>query len=138
MSEWDDLKVVTEIPERNYVSKIKNDEEGPITVLAHMKADGFTMEKFRAYWEDPSSMKAFYEGRVDVTVLGGETTETTSKAFLTHCKMPLMVSNRSMILLGYTAKEEGPNGWHYEFSSSLGTESLIKKHKDKIGSDVVS
>ena len=107
-------------------------------MLAHIKADGFSMEKFRAYWEDPSSMKEFYENRVTVEVLGGATTETTSKQFYTHVKMPLMVSNRSMVLLGYTAKEEGPNGWHYEFSSSLWTEALIKKHQDKIGSDVVS
>lgn len=52
--------------------------------------------------------------------------------------MPFMLSNRSTPLLSYTVKEEGPNGWHYEFASSLGTESLVKKHRHKIGSDVVA
>ena len=41
-------------------------------------------------------------------------------------------------MLAYTFKEEGLNGWHYEFASSLGTEALVKAHKESIGSDVVA
>ena len=46
LSEWDDLEVVIEKPEKNFVAKIKDGGDGSITLLAHMKADGFTWEKF--------------------------------------------------------------------------------------------
>ena len=83
-------------------------------------------------------MDKVYELRVKSNKLEGETTENTSSTILVKAQMPPLVYNRSTMLLGYTSKdEEGPDGWHYEFVSSLGTEGLVKQHKDKIGSDVL-
>ena len=70
--------MVVDIPSRNYVAKIKDDEDGPVTVLSHIKADGFLYEKFKAYYDDPTSMEAIYDGRVHSDKLGGLTTETSS------------------------------------------------------------
>ena len=78
LSEWDDYDIVVDKPDRNYVAKIKNDEDGPVTLLAHIKADGFSFEKFKVYYDDPTSMDAIYDGRIHSKKLGGETTESSS------------------------------------------------------------
>ena len=78
MSEWDNLEVVVDIPDRNYVAKVKDDEDGPVTLLSHIKADGFPLEKFKAFYDDTTSMDAIYGDRVKNVKLGGVTTETSS------------------------------------------------------------
>ena len=78
LSEWDNLEVVIDIPEKNYVAKVKYDGDGPITMISHIKADGFTFEQFKVYYYDPFSIEPIYDGRVKNEKVGGETTESTS------------------------------------------------------------
>lgn len=103
-SEWDSLEVVSEVADRNFIAKVKDNGNGPITLLSHIKADGFTWEQFRPFYEDPYSMDKVYELRVKSNKLEGQTTETTSSTILVKAKMPPLVSNRSTMLLGYTQK----------------------------------
>ena len=138
LSEWESLEVVADVPDRNLQARVKSDEDGPVTMLAHIKADGFPFEKFKVHLDDVSSIEKMYQGRLTMIKLVGQTTETTSALILLKVKMPALLSNRSSPTLTYTAKDEGDNGWHYEFASSLGTKSLVKKYKDEIGSDVVA
>ena len=125
--------------DRNFIAKVKDDGNGPITMLSHIKADGFTWEQFKPFYEDPYSMDKVYEMRIKSNKLEGETTETTSSTILVKAKMPPMVWNRSTMLLGYTKKadEAGPDSWNYEFVSSLGTEAFVRKYKKEIGGDVL-
>ena len=77
-SEWDNLEVVVDKPERNFIAKVKTDSDGPVTLLSHIKADGLTMEKFRPFIEDPTSIDNLYQGKVTTVRLDGETTLTSS------------------------------------------------------------
>ena len=137
-SEWDNLEVVVDIPERNFISKVKTDSDGPVTLLSHIKADGLTWEKFKPFYENPNSIDALYQGKITNEILEGETTPTTAALMHGRATMPLLISNRSNIAYGYEVIEDGPNGWHFFIGSSLGTEALAEKHKDKIGSDVLA
>ena len=137
-SEWDNLEVVVDNPDRNYIAKVKTDSDGPVTLLSHIKADGLTWEKFKPFIDNPSSIDALYQNKVTTVLLDGETTLTSSSLFQGKAKMPTLISNRSTIFFGYEVKEDVPNGWHYVFGSSQGTEALAEQHKDKIGSDVLA
>ena len=95
------------VPERNFEAKFKDDGDGPLTLLSHIKADGFTWEKFKPYYEDPASMEDLYEGGVKIEKLGGETTETSSSQVLMKIKMPILISNRSSPVACYTHKDGG-------------------------------
>jgi len=109
-------------------------------LLSHIKADGFTWEQFKPFYDKPTSMDELYGSKLKSEKLEGDlTTETSSALWLMKTKMPALISNRSMLVFSYTkqADEEDIDGWRYEFGSSLGTEPFVDKYKTEIGNDVL-
>ena len=77
-SEWDNLEVVVEMPEKNFIAKAKTDDDGPVTLLSHIKADGLTLEKLRPFFDDPKELEKLFKGKITTESLGGECTENSA------------------------------------------------------------
>ena len=108
-----------EVPERKYVARQTFDEDGNSVTLITFKCDGFTAEHFETWKNDPIAVQiAMNHGRLDATRL--EDSESCAVYHL-QMKMPMMISNRSILTCFYHHENES-TGEKIVVHSSQGNE----------------
>ena len=97
---WDDAKIIAEIPERNYVAKQLIDNGLPVTMVK-FRADGLTEEIFSRWSDDPFSIGPAMNNKLTRENLPDD---EGYKVVHMKMKMPMMISNRSMISCIYNTR----------------------------------
>ena len=94
---------------------------------------GLTLEMMKEFREKQADTMKKLAPNITVTQLGEE---DGAKVVHQHMKMPMFVTNRSVINVVHRTIND--DGSVTILGTSLGTEDLQETHKDKIGSDVVA
>lgn len=94
---------------------------------------GLTLEHHKHFRENVASMVPLFDDRLSAEELPDfEGRQCT----LTNIKMPMMISNRSIISLYYNYDK--PDGSFVSVNSSRGTDAIVKQQRDKIKRNVVA
>ena len=107
-------------------------ENSPLIITKGV-VKGLTLEMMREFREKSAEHMKKLSPNVTVTPLGEE---DGAKITHQHMKMPMFVTNRSIINVASRVQQD--DGSVVIIVTSQGTEDLQETHKDKIGSDVVA
>ena len=119
LSGWDAAPVILEVPERNYIAK-QSIVDGVGCTLIKYRADGLTLEEWERWRQDPTGIGCAVNDRLTREVLADD---EGRKVVHLMMKMPLVISNRSIITCIY--EQEREDGWKTLFHSSQGNEEIV-------------
>ena len=107
--------------------------ENDIMVTVSMgKIPELTLEKHKEFRDNLPEKNKLMNAEVEIEELG----EVDGlKARMTTIKMPMMVSNRSVINV-FHEKEDGDSLW--VVNTSVGNEALYEEHAKKVGKNVIA
>ena len=109
--------------------------DGPVTVIRY-KAEGFTKETWKTWAADPIGVQCKLNDIMTATPLENNEDMDGHPTFHLHMKMPMMISNRSVVTSFY--EEECEDGSLILINSSQGNEAIIEEQKKLIGKNVVA
>ena len=110
------------------------DESGVAVTIIKYRCDGFTEEHWNRWKADSVGVQVAMNDRLSSTKLEND---EGHRVYHLHMKMPLIISNRTIITTFYEHNDEA-TGFRNVFHSSQGNEVIIAARKDEIGSDVVA
>mmetsp|Transcript_21122 Transcript_21122/g.25998 ORF Transcript_21122/g.25998 Transcript_21122/m.25998 type:complete len:142 (-) Transcript_21122:243-668(-) len=126
---WDAAPTVLEDAAKNYTAKQVINETGGCTLIKY-RCDGLTAEQWR---QDPTAIAIAVNPKLSRTSLPED---EGHKVFHLKMKMPLIISNRSIVTTFYEVDRE--DGWKAVFHSSKGNEAIQEAQRSAIGKDVVA
>ena len=97
------------------------------------QADGLTEAQWETWRQDPSGMATQINNKMTRTVLPED---DGHKVVLMKMKMPMMITNRSIVSCFYEHQRE--DGWKVLLHSSQGNDHIVAANKSAIGKDVVA
>ena len=133
MAGFDTYDTVEEDASKNYVAKQLAGQDGNNITLIKYRADGLTEEQLEQWTRDPSAVSAAMDSKLTRVVLPED---EGHKVILMKLKMPMVISNRSIVTCYYEAQKE--DGTRIIMNSSRGNEEIQAANADKIGKDVVA
>ena len=116
----------------DYVSRQTEFEENIYTV-AKAFVPGLTLEHHRHFRENVSTMLPLFDDRLSAEAMPDFEGRNCT---LSHIKMPMMISNRSIVSLYYNYDK--PDGSVVSINSSRGTDAIVEQHRNKIKRNVVA
>ena len=114
---FEEHKVVLEDASRNYVARQTYDESGSAVTIIKFRCDGFTEEHWQRWKADPIAVQQALNDKLSATRLEDD---EDCKVYHLHMKMPMMISNRSILTTFY--EHEDSEGYRIVFHSSQGNE----------------
>ena len=123
---------VLEDASKNYIAKQTIGEGGNIVNLIKYRADGLTEEQWSQWTASPTIVAAALNPKLTRIELPDD---EGHKVVLLKMKMPMVISNRSIVTTFYEHTKE--DGTKLIFHSSRGNEEIAAANADKIGKDVV-
>ena len=133
MAGFDTYDTVEEDASKNYVAKQLTSQDGNNITLIKYRADGLTEEQLEQLTRDPTAVSAAMNSKLTRVVLPED---EGHKVFLMKMKMPMVISNRSIVTCYYEAQKD--DGTRIIMNSSRGNEEIQAANADKIGKDVVA
>ena len=106
---------------------------GPVTVIKY-RAEGFTKELWQKWKDDPISVQCALNDRMTARQIY---IKDEYKSFHIHMKMPMLISNRSILTTFYHQVNESENT-EIVVHSSQGNEFMVRDEKHNIGKDVIA
>ena len=129
---FDSYETLLDEPEINLMVKRTYDNDIPV-VVSKYRADGLTMEHIKQIQDNPVKVATTMNSRMEVSPVGQEHGYNIGHM---RIKMPMFVSDRSLIVCSYPGQTE--DGWTYRVSSSQGNEAQVEARQAEIGDDVVA
>ena len=83
---------------KNFIGKQVIQEEGNAVTMSKYRADGLTMEQLQPLIDDPLAIAASLNPKVTVEQIGED---EGCKVFHIKMKMPMVISNRSLVTTFY-------------------------------------
>ena len=123
VAKFDTLKLIMEDKELEYEARQTWQGDGPVTIIKY-NAKGFTKEHWNKWAEDPVGVQAATNDIITPTRLADEDGHPT---WHLHMKMPMVISNRSVVISFY--EEELEDGSKILINSSQGNEEVIAAQK---------
>ena len=118
-SQWETFETIKEIPEKNYTSKQKIDEEtGAGITLIKYRCDGLTEETWSRWEQDPLAVATAINPKLTLHALPDDEGHRMARL---HMKMPMVISNRSIVTCFY--RTERADGFKVVCHSSRGNEA---------------
>ena len=132
-SQWDQLDVVAEDPEKQFIAKQTFSDEGLGITIAEMTVPGLTREHLQPWLDDPLATMMVLNNRVERFELPDH---DGHKMWRMKMNMPLVISNRAIVTCIYRAELD--DGFSALFHSGRGNEAFIESCMEEIGSDVIA
>ena len=126
VGQFDTLKVVTNDKDLGYECRQTWEGDGPVTIIKY-KAAGFTKEHWNTWKADPIGVQCKLNDRLTATKLDDNEDMDGHPTFHLHMKMPLMISNRSIVTSFY--EQENEDGSLILINSSQGNEAIVEAQK---------
>ena len=117
---------------KNYIARQTTSQEGNVVTLIKYRADGLTLEQLEQWRQDPTLLATQINEKMTREVLPED---DGHQVVHLKMKMPMMISNRSIITCLYETEKE--DGTKVKMSSSRGNEELATANAPKIGKDVI-
>ena len=130
---WDQVETIIDDQEKKYVAKQTWGEDGVPVTLVKWSAAGVTMEQVQRVIDDPFAIGPVMNNKMSYEML--PESEGNPVAHI-KAKMPMMISNRSVVSCLYREEREG--GEKLMFHSSEGNDEVVAGRATQIGSDVVA
>ena len=122
-----------EDPTKNYIARQAISENGTAVTMMKYRADGLTLEQWEQWRQDPTAIACAVNDKVTREILPDD---EGHRVIHIKLKMPLVISNRSMITCFYETEKE--DGTKVIFHSSRGNEDIVAANAAKIKKDVVA
>merc|ERR1712113_276671 len=130
---FDTYDTVEEDASKNYIAKQFVGQDGNNITLIRYRADGLTEEQLEQWRQDPTAVQAAMNSKMTRVILPEDEGQ---KVVLIKMKMPMVISNRSIVTCYYEDQKE--DGTRILLNSSRGNEQIQAANADKIGKDVVA
>ena len=110
---FDTYPTVGEDASKNFIAKQTIEDGGLAITMSKYRADGVTMEQLQPFIDDPIGTGARINQKLTVEQIGED---QGCKVFHVKVKMPMVISNRSILTTVYRA--EGADGFQLIINSS--------------------
>ena len=124
--------VVLEDASKNYIARQTVGQEGIACTMIKYRCDGLTLEQWEQWRQDPTLVSTQLNNKLQRELLPDD---EGHKVVLLKMKMPLVISNRSIVTCFYEAEKE--DGTKIIMHSSRGNEEIAAANAAKIGKDVI-
>ena len=124
LNNFDSYSLAYEDPSRNYVARQAFENGLAVTIIKY-RCDGLTEEHWQRWIEDPIGIQEAMNNRLTSTQLADD---DGHKVFHLHMKMPMMITNRSLITCMYE-HEDAVTGFRSYLHSSQGCEAIIQSER---------
>ena len=132
MATWDAAPVIVDEPAKNYVAK-QSIVDGVACTLIRYRADGLDLNTWERWRQDPTAIAVETNEKLTREVLADDDGHKCVHLFM---KMPMMISNRSIVSCFYECERE--DGWKALFHSSKGNDHIVAARQPQIKKDVVA
>ena len=132
LASWDTLPTVLDTPATHYIAKQAVGDDG-VSTLIKFRCDGLTEAHMTKFIEDPMVVARALNPKMTPEYLADD---EGCKVVHIKMKMPMLISNRSIITCIYRyTKEDGTNVLMH---SSRGNEAIATARASSIGKDVMA
>jgi len=131
-AQFDNFETVVNHEDKHYIAK-QFFEDGSGCTMIKYRADGLTEEEWNRWRDDPTAVTLQLNSNASRVLLPDD---HGHKIVQLKMKMPLMISNRSIVTCFYDHETE--DGWKMKFHSSQGNEHIVEANAASIGKDVVA
>ena len=129
---FETFDVILEDASKNYIARQTVSDEGIPCGMIKYRCDGLTLEQWEQWRRDPTHVGTQLNGKLQREFLPDD---EGHKVVLLKMKMPLVISNRSIVTCFYEIEKE--DGTKIIMHSSRGNEEIVAANAAKIGKDVV-
>ena len=117
---FETFDVILEDASKNYIARQTVSDEGIPCGMIKYRCDGLTLEQWEQWRQDPTALGVAMNDRLTREVLEPDEGHQVVHMMM---KMPMIISNRSIITCFY--EQEREDGWRTLFHSSQGNEQIV-------------